>query len=397
MDKVDVLGYRPDRHDVFTKELLAETDDIELQKIVKKAAAELSSPMALVSLVLDQIQFFKAYVGLPPALAEARGTHRDASFCQFVVRDGEAFEVNDAPNDPRIPQHVVKEFNVHAYLGVPVVVEDIVVGSLCVLDTKKRGFTEKDRNNLHKLALLVNQRLAVITQQRRQIRLDLTERALQPGISELSEAFQPIQQSLGAGYSAVAAMRSFFSLVKHEFSGNREMSDAFKYSMEAAISANQENEKILYDIEACAADGGDCLNALERLILHIGTSRLSEIVIAAQDLARNATKFIGGFPLPEFSSDPIITTKGTLATAIITNCLLSIAAELRGLESKNGILLTIIEQDDFVELFFSASDFTLPAAEAAVSTLIKQLGSEPSASIGSDGQQIKLSFKTVNP
>ena len=229
MDKVDVLGYRPDRHDVFTKELLAETDDMELQKIVTKAAAELSSPMALVSLVLDQIQFFKAYVGLPLALAEARGTHRDASFCQFVVRDGEAFEVNDAPNDPRIPQHVVKEFNVHSYLGVPVMVEDIVVGSLCVLDTKKRGFSERDRNNLYKLALLVNQRLAVITQKRRQIRLDLTERALHPGISELSEAFQPIQQSLGAGYSAVAAMRSFFSLVKHEFSGNIEISDAFKY------------------------------------------------------------------------------------------------------------------------------------------------------------------------
>ena len=163
MDKIDVLGYRPERHHVFTRELLAESDDAELQNIVRKAASDLSSPMALVSLVLDQIQFFKAFVGLPDTLAASRGTHRDASFCQFVVRDGKAFEVNDAPNDPRIPQHVVKEFNVQAYLGVPVLVEDVVVGSLCVLDTKKRGFSEEDKHNLHGLAALVNDRLEEIT------------------------------------------------------------------------------------------------------------------------------------------------------------------------------------------------------------------------------------------
>ena len=120
MDRIDVLGDSNERFDLFTKELLAETNDIELQGIVKKAAEELNSPIALVSLVLDQVQFFKAHIGLPPVLASARGTHRDASFCQFVVRDGEPFEVNDAASDPRIPQHVVKEYNIQAYLGVPI-------------------------------------------------------------------------------------------------------------------------------------------------------------------------------------------------------------------------------------------------------------------------------------
>ena len=106
MDSIDVLGVRPERRQAFTGELLAVVDDAELQLIVETAARELEAPIALVTLVLDQIQFFRAQHGMPDDLAAARGTHRDVSFCQLVVRDEEALEVNDAPNDARIPQHL---------------------------------------------------------------------------------------------------------------------------------------------------------------------------------------------------------------------------------------------------------------------------------------------------
>ena len=59
MERINALGDSSKRLDLFTKELLAETDDAELQEIVKTAANELNSPIALVSLVLDQVQFFK--------------------------------------------------------------------------------------------------------------------------------------------------------------------------------------------------------------------------------------------------------------------------------------------------------------------------------------------------
>ena len=55
MDRIDVLGDSNKRFDLFTKELLAEANDSELQEIVEKAAEELDSPIALVSLVLDQV------------------------------------------------------------------------------------------------------------------------------------------------------------------------------------------------------------------------------------------------------------------------------------------------------------------------------------------------------
>ncbi|MGI9569220.1 MAG: GAF domain-containing protein, partial [Desulfobulbia bacterium] len=111
MDSIDVLGNRPDRHEAFSEGLLAEAGDSDLQQIVEKAADELDAPVALVSLVLDHIQFFKAQYGLPAELAAAKSTRRDVSFCQFVVRDGKPFEVNNAPNDSRIPQHLVNEYN----------------------------------------------------------------------------------------------------------------------------------------------------------------------------------------------------------------------------------------------------------------------------------------------
>ena len=167
MDSIDVLGDRPDRHKAFSEDLLAEADDNELQKIVEKAAHELDTPVALVSLVLDQIQFFKAQYGLPSDLAASKSTRRDVSFCQFVVRDGEPFEVSDAPNDSRIPQHLVKEYGIKAYLGVPINVRNTVVGSLCVIDTKNRSYTESEHDALARLAEMVNERIAELFEQRR--------------------------------------------------------------------------------------------------------------------------------------------------------------------------------------------------------------------------------------
>ena len=118
-DSIDALGHRPDRHRAFTSGLLAEAEDEILQSIVEEASRDLSMPIALVNLVLEEIQYFKAHYGLPPELAASRGTARDVSFCQFVVRDGVLFEVTDAKEDLRVPQHLVKNFNIQSYLGVP--------------------------------------------------------------------------------------------------------------------------------------------------------------------------------------------------------------------------------------------------------------------------------------
>ena len=397
MDRIDVLGDSNERFNLFTKELLAETNDSELQELVKKAAADLNSPIALVSLVLDQVQFFKAHIGLPPVLASSRGTHRDVSFCQFVVRDGETFEVNDASNDPRIPQHVVKEYNIQAYLGVPIFVEENVMGSLCVLDTKKRGFSKEDHTSLNKLAKLVNGRLEAITKNRRQRRLDLTQATLSPAFSELSNSLKSIQDFINLGYSAETSIRTFLNHFKHLCLDKPEYSEAMRLSLEAATKANQLNEDLLHEIEFAVGDSVDCLNALEQLVINIESAKLSEIVVSAQELSRNATKLVGGFALPDFKSDPMIYTKGNLAIAIITNCLLIISSELGKSGSENGIRLITNEHAEFIELLFSAKDLSQSSTEKVLNDIKTLIGTEhPTIMVDLIDKKIRLNFSTVN-
>ena len=396
MERIDALGDSSKRIELFTKELLAETDDTELQEIVKKASVELNSPIALVSLVLDQVQFFKAHVGLPPILEAARGTHRDVSFCQFVVRDGKTFEVTDASNDPRIPQHVVNEYNIQSYLGVPILVDKNVMGSLCVLDTKKRGFSKKEHSSLHKLAQLVNKRLESLVLSRKRSRLDLTESTLKPALSELSKSLKSIEKFISSGYSADRAITTFINHTSHLLSSKPQYSDAFLLSLEAAKEANKHKENLLTELELAAKDSLDCVNALQQIVLNFESTHLSEVLTSAQDLSRNATNLVGGFPLPDLEVDPKIYTKGNFTIGIITNCLLLMSTELGNIKSKTGIELKTKEREGFIDLFFSGKDLSDISAEELSQKLKKLIGIElPTLIISSNENRVQLTFRTI--
>ena len=396
MERINALGDSSKRLDLFTKELLAETNDAELQEIVKTAANELNSPIALVSLVLDQIQFFKAHIGLPPVLEIAKGTHRDVSFCQFVVRDGKTFEVTDASNDPRVPQHVVNEYNIQSYLGVPIMVDNNVMGSLCVLDTKKRGFSEKEHIRLNKLALLVNKRLESLAFGRRQSRLDLTESTLKPALSELSKSLKSIEKFISTGHSADRAIGTFINHSSHLLSSKPQFSESLILSLEAAKKANQVKENLVLELELAAKDGLDCVKALQEIVMNFDSTHLSEVLTSAQDLSRNATNLIGGFPLPDLEINPKIYTKGNFTIGIITNCILLLSSELGNINSKNGIELETKEREGLIDLLFSGKDLSENSTEEIVFKLKKLIGIElPTLSINSLKNKIQLTFKTI--
>ena len=396
MERINALGDSSKRLDLFTKELLAETNDAELQEIVKTAANELNSPIALVSLVLDQIQFFKAHIGLPPVLEIAKGTHRDVSFCQFVVRDGKTFEVTDASNDPRVPQHVVNEYNIQSYLGVPIMVDNNVMGSLCVLDTKKRGFSEKEHIRLNKLALLVNKRLESLAFGRRQSRLDLTESTLKPALSELSKSLKSIEKFISTGHSADRAIGTFINHSSHLLSSKPQFSESLILSLEAAKKANQVKENLVLELELAAKDGLDCVKALQEIVMNFDSTHLSEVLTSAQDLSRNATNLIGGFPLPDLEINPKIYTKGNFTIGIITNCILLLSSELGNINSKNGIELETKEREGLIDLLFSGKDLSKNSTEEIVVKLKKLIGIElPTLSINSLKNKIQLTFKTI--
>ena len=134
--------------------LTAQEVDEVLQRTVEEAAARLNLPTAMVSVVMDEAQWFAAHTGLPPWMAEARGTPVEWSFCANAVRSGEPFVVEDATTHPLVKDIPLVEMdNVRCYAGIPLVTATgKTLGTLCVIGTEPHTFTEVELDTLRELA-----------------------------------------------------------------------------------------------------------------------------------------------------------------------------------------------------------------------------------------------------
>ncbi len=128
-------------------------------RLVRLASAALGVPIALVSLVDQHRQWFKASTGL-----DATETPREVAFCAHAINDPEhTFVVNDAPADPRFADNplVTGEPDVCFYAGRVITDPDgYALGTLCVIDHHPRDFDEHADRMLSDVAHLVEQELA---------------------------------------------------------------------------------------------------------------------------------------------------------------------------------------------------------------------------------------------
>ena len=123
----------------------------------------LGVPVALISLVDKDRQFFKSQVGLPEPWAAARETPLSHSFCQYVVASGAPLVVNDAHQNPLVKENLaVSEIGVVAYAGVPLRTSSgQVIGALCAIDTQPLEWTARDIKVLSALADMVMREVAL--------------------------------------------------------------------------------------------------------------------------------------------------------------------------------------------------------------------------------------------
>ncbi|MGQ3054350.1 MAG: GAF domain-containing protein [Roseateles sp.] len=122
-------------------------------RIVSFAAEEFDMPIALVSLIDEQRQWFKARIGLA-----ACETSREISFCGHAILQSGLFEVIDAALDPRFADNplVVGAPFIRFYIGAPLALPGgAVVGTLCLIDTRPREFDAMDHAVLGTLRDLV--------------------------------------------------------------------------------------------------------------------------------------------------------------------------------------------------------------------------------------------------
>ncbi len=113
---------------------------------------------AFVTLVDAERSFWKACVGVDlPDLADRQGPLSE-SYCPFVVGSGEPFVVADAAHDPRTADHpATTPMAIGAWAGQPLLDADgHVLGTLCVIDTEARAWSDADLITLATLARSVS-------------------------------------------------------------------------------------------------------------------------------------------------------------------------------------------------------------------------------------------------
>ena len=132
-------------------QVLDSAPEAEFNALVQAASLLCGVPIALLSLVDAERQWFKAAVGL----AGVTETPRDQAFCAHAVLGDAVFEVADARLDPRFADNplVAGPLGIRFYAGAPIQLRDgHRVGTLCLIDHQPRQLTDVQREALRCLA-----------------------------------------------------------------------------------------------------------------------------------------------------------------------------------------------------------------------------------------------------
>jgi diguanylate cyclase (GGDEF)-like protein len=125
----------------------------EFEQIIQLVQRVFGVPMAAVTLIDRDRQWFKARRGL--AVAE---TPRSMAFCHHSIAAADGLAVEDAEADPRFAGTplVVGAPYIRSYLGAPLRTHDgYHVGALCIIGDKVRHFTTEDREILRRFSEVV--------------------------------------------------------------------------------------------------------------------------------------------------------------------------------------------------------------------------------------------------
>ena len=124
--------------------------------LTSAAAAVTGRPIALISLIDAERQWFKSRVGLPGVSETPRG----GAFSAHAILGTDLLEVADAQRDPRFADTpwVTREPDIRFYAGAPIMLQNgMYMGTLCVMDREPGELDERQRRVLKQLARAVAQ------------------------------------------------------------------------------------------------------------------------------------------------------------------------------------------------------------------------------------------------
>lgn len=150
---------------VQATELLDTAPEEPFDNLARLAAELLDAPSAFVTLVDDRRSFLKSCIGADAGLSLTREIPADRSFCQYVVGSGQPLVVGDARRDERTRANpAIAEMGVVAWAGFPICGPGgMVLGTLCVVDTVERHWSDRHVEVLRVLSAAASTEIALRT------------------------------------------------------------------------------------------------------------------------------------------------------------------------------------------------------------------------------------------
>ncbi|SFG71707.1 diguanylate cyclase [Pseudomonas sp. NFACC45] len=156
---------KPDNEAVRLKnlhslKLLDTAPEERFDRLTRLARRLFDVPIALVSLVDANRQWFKSNAGL-----DASESGRDVSFCGHAILQDQIMEVCDAEQDERFRDNpfVTDKPGIRFYAGHPLALDDgSKLGTLCLLDTRPRKLNDEERELLRDLASMAEQEMVAV-------------------------------------------------------------------------------------------------------------------------------------------------------------------------------------------------------------------------------------------